>query len=693
MALPTPPSTLTSQGRCTFPETPRKPVPEKYAQTSIPIPEPEDPLVNLTYLARPVTQIIDPQSSLRDLIEACIRAAMTDSTDGDASWPLFQPLHKHTQALVDGVCLDLARALVEPDTVMIPKDGESSVLDCGDECNVRKPPTLSQEKSQEKQNWNLFSDIFTSSAKYQLFGKAQLRDMLTHVLAIPMDEALPTPNARKACVLSIWLPQVQRLAAKFLLPVRDRIAFALRHSMTSELGKEGEKGSACDGLKVSRTSHDLSLYQPSTFAPALVERLPSILSNLLAPILILRTQACHALGGCYVLDNIDFLPSTYNTLRSKPLIVRTLRSTLSAADPTHVAHGPMWVLSVLASFIVLLGPKVCADVKLTRVRYIALAYMRPASEIRTHYAKQDNDWVGMQDQDIQPTQKNFLEASSIRLDAIELVKSMIQKGSQACENGMEIVTIFVCFENTGQSWTLNKFLPHSLFSSNLGLLTVEYSGLSSVVKPIFDECSQLTDVRSLTREELSQDWVFDELIELWKIALRCLWMTEKYDLPVREIPFVPTLEFINTTRQDEEALTEQQTEPYEGTPEKDRIIPPAAAFIRPSVAFPSSTENDLEDELAVEASLVTPVVVPPLANVRRQWQLQRRASTEDVVSPTSLLPYLTLSLPHLRGSDSDTLLQTRAKRLKRMEDAELSDTSLRSSLKALEDIVISSRKW
>ncbi|KAI5982504.1 hypothetical protein EDC04DRAFT_2915553 [Pisolithus marmoratus] len=365
-------------------------MPEKYAQTSIPIPEPEDPLVNLTYLAWPVTQIINPQSSLRDLIEARIRAAMTDSTDGDASWPLFQPLHKHTQALVDGVCLDLARALVEPDTVMIPKDGESS--------RSPKKSKIGMSMAQVKlahdlctaphMGLQLFSDIFTSSAKYQLFGKAQLRDMLTHVLAIPMDEALPTPNARKACALSIWLPQVQRLAAKFLLPVQDRIAFALRRGMTSELGKEGEKGSACDGLKVSRTSHDLSLYQPSTFAPALVELLPSILSNLLAPILILRTQACHCSGrvrpwshcsatfdpprahllnSCYVLDNIDFLPSTYNTLRSKPLIVRTLRSMLSAADPTHVAHGPMWVLSVLASFIVLLGPKVCADVKLTRI--------------------------------------------------------------------------------------------------------------------------------------------------------------------------------------------------------------------------------------------------------------------------------------------------------------------------------------
>lgn len=74
--------------------------------------------------------------------------------------------------------------------------------------------------------------------------------MLTHVLAIPMADELPTPNARKTCALSIWLLQVQRLSETVLLPARDRIAFALRRGMEGELGKEGKKGSACDGLKV-----------------------------------------------------------------------------------------------------------------------------------------------------------------------------------------------------------------------------------------------------------------------------------------------------------------------------------------------------------------------------------------------------------------------------------------------------------
>ncbi|KAI6114401.1 hypothetical protein F5141DRAFT_1187942 [Pisolithus sp. B1] len=602
-------------------EHPAKPILKKYSQTFLPVPEddtrevtpePEDPLANLTYLERPVTQIFDPQSSLRNLIEAYsvlttrIRAA----------------LRKHTQAFVDGVCRDLGRALVEPDTIAI-QDDEPLVPDCGDACDAEETCSLlpSPKRSPKKKKkgmsaaqvklardlcttthvvLRLLSVIFTSSAVYQLFSEAQLRDMLTHVLAIPMAEALPTPNARKTCALSIWLLQVQRLPEEVLLPARDRIAFALRRGMEGELGKEGKKGSACDGLKAI---HDLSLYQPSTFVPAFVELLPSILSNLLAPTLTLRTQACHALGGfvlgvvalphstlhtrisntvaAFLTTSITSPPRTTksgNTVKAEPLIVRTLRSTLNAPDPAHVAHGPVWALSVLACFIVLLGPRLCTDIQLTRIvsalltlairskkssvralgcllwRCITWAYMRPPLKSE-HDAQQDNGAVDVQDQDIPLARENFWKLIRSVVDmgvgvstvaaliadehddedrlrkAIELVKSMIQKGAQACEDGMEIARIFVSFENTGQAWTLNKLLPHSLFSSHPGLLTAEYSGLSSVVRPIFDECPQLIDVRSLTREELSRDWVFDELIELWKIALSSLRMTEKHDLP------------------------------------------------------------------------------------------------------------------------------------------------------------------
>lgn len=197
-------------------EHPAKPILKKYSQTFLPIPEddtrevtpePEDPLANLTYLERPVTQIIDPQFSLRNLIEAYsvlttrIRGAVADSTDVDASWPLFQPLRKHTQAFVDGVCRDLGRALVEPDTVAI-QDDEPPVPDIGDACDVEETCSLlpSPKRSPKKKKkgvsaaqvklardlcttthavLRLLSVIFTSSAVYQLFSGKGLSSLVS----------------------------------------------------------------------------------------------------------------------------------------------------------------------------------------------------------------------------------------------------------------------------------------------------------------------------------------------------------------------------------------------------------------------------------------------------------------------------------------------------------------------------------
>lgn len=79
----------------------------------------------------------------------------------------------------------------------------------------------------------------------------QLCDMITQILALPLASELPTPNARKTCALAIWLLQAQRLPVEVLEPAKDRIAYALRRGIEGELGKEGKKGSASDGLKVT----------------------------------------------------------------------------------------------------------------------------------------------------------------------------------------------------------------------------------------------------------------------------------------------------------------------------------------------------------------------------------------------------------------------------------------------------------
>ena len=87
-------------------------------------PEPADPLVDLHYLDHPVDQILmngeDSEEALGKLIEgynvliARLRSSITEKTDADASWPIFQPLRKNREAFVDALVRDVKRALVDP---------------------------------------------------------------------------------------------------------------------------------------------------------------------------------------------------------------------------------------------------------------------------------------------------------------------------------------------------------------------------------------------------------------------------------------------------------------------------------------------------------------------------------------------------------------------------------------------------
>ena len=59
-------------------------------------------------------------------------------------------------------------------------------------------------------------------------------------------------------------------------------------------------------------------------------------------------------------------------------------------------------------------------------------------------------------------------------------------------------------EQGGQWDPTTKILPHSLFSSLSGLLSVEFTALFSVVRPIFDETASLEDLRALTKGEVTR---------------------------------------------------------------------------------------------------------------------------------------------------------------------------------------------
>ncbi|KAH9924659.1 uncharacterized protein BXZ73DRAFT_79216 [Epithele typhae] len=379
-------------------------------------PEPEDPLANLDYLQHPVSTIIALDVPLSDTINAYtslmarLRNCVSGNTDADASWPLFQPLRKHREQIVGALVRDIRQAFAEPlagsssitespSTPVLREAPSTSSLPSPCESPKKKKRGMSEEQVKRARDFcgvcqaaiKLLGLVFTLPAVYNVFEESELGFILTQVVAIPLARDIPTPNARKTCALAIWLIQTQRLPAEVLEPAKDRIAYALRRGIDGELGKEGKKGSVSDGLKAV---HDLAVYQPATFVPAFAPILSSILDNLMAPSLVIRNQACHALGGLAIAA-ASLPPSEAHTLMSvavtsrlvkdrnpsattptqrkidasptkDPILVRTLRTTLQATEPKHAAQGPVWAFSVIAHLAVLLGPTVFLHKDLTR---------------------------------------------------------------------------------------------------------------------------------------------------------------------------------------------------------------------------------------------------------------------------------------------------------------------------------------
>ncbi|KAI0322414.1 hypothetical protein OF83DRAFT_803492 [Amylostereum chailletii] len=599
-------------------------------------PEPGDPLADLHYLEWPVSQIIAPNSSLRQLVEAYsiltarIRATVSETTDKDCSWPLFQPLRKHGSVFVEALVRDLGRAMTDP------LDGapDSPVANHGSPASERtalpspvKSPKKRHGMSEEQVKYardlcttthsviKFLALIFTLPAVLELFSEFELGTILTHVLAIPLASDIPTPNARKTCALSIWFIQAQRLPVDVLLPAKDRIAYAIRRAIEGELGKEGKKGSVSDGLKAI---HDLAIYQPTTFVPAFTELLPSILDCLLAPTLALRAQASHALGGfalastrvphSYLHTRIYAEVATFITTTPEtptppsktgtpsktgspnksttldPFIVRTLRTTLNETQPSMAAQGPVWALSVMASFVVLLGSGLSTSPKLSRIlsALLSLAMRHRKSTIRgigclvwrcvawvffrpPLLTDEDDQGMDIDADDYEPSsiilpQDEYekrevywrvvrsvvdmgagiatiaaLLSSPIeddrRLDKVlQMLQIMIKKGGFAVADAMDVLARLVSSE-AACAWKWKKLLPPPLFSPNTGIFLADFTVLSNVVKPIFEWTPGAEHVRPLTQDELATEGFLDQLFDVWREALYCVSLSKEHNFP------------------------------------------------------------------------------------------------------------------------------------------------------------------
>ncbi|KAF9523903.1 hypothetical protein CPB83DRAFT_862112 [Crepidotus variabilis] len=589
-------------------------------------PEPKEILRDLTYLARPISQITsqdDPNSleALRQLIEGYnvlavrMRDAVTESAEADSTWPLFQPLRQNKAAFVDAVVRDLGRALVDP--LSLSPSTEEELPPKLSLPSPQKTPVKKKKGGMTAEQVKFARDLCTTChsviktlsvilslpALHGLFEDAQLRRILTAILAIPLSDSLPTPNARKSCALAIWLIQIQRLPATILRPAADRIAYAIRRGIDGELGKEGKKGSAHDGLKAVS---DLCKHLPEVFVPAFAQLLPSICSNLLAPTLVLRTQACHALGGFAV--NLSSLPpsiihtqvasavASYLTAPPTPIkinsptkpaecaIIRTLRATMNQQEPVNAAQGPVWGLSVLANFIVLLNSRLQTDSKVSKVvstlvglgvkhkkssvrgltalawRCLIWAYVQPPLPVSSDEESEIDDEVRQKPSQTHHTlfkimmsvldmqtgisaigailgdEESLVSEEPLRkaLSILEVMASRSGRVSfDASQTMMQLVSAVNGDADEPEAWDHHQLIPKPLLMGTGTLFTCDFKNLLQAVRPIYEEMPSLVDIRPLTREELTKDWVIDGLMTAWRSALGFLELGDTTEMPLQ----------------------------------------------------------------------------------------------------------------------------------------------------------------
>ncbi|KAG6859861.1 hypothetical protein C0995_002800 [Termitomyces sp. Mi166 len=415
-------------------------------------PEPLDPLMDLKYLIYPVKTIVEATDAteLCVLIEAyCIltvhlQAAVIGEMD-DASWPLFQPLRTHKEALVEAVVRDLGKALVDP-----------------------------AARKEEKEPIKICS----------------LRSMFTAVLAILLTDDLPTPNARKTWALAIWLIQSQPLSAAVLSPAADCITFALCCGIDGKLGKEGKKCYASDGLKAI---HDLSVHLPSVFIPAFTNALlPSMLTSLLAPSVTIRTHAAHALVllGPAAMRVLHLRVLVQLRMRNKnrnvhtltkvqePLIVQTLRTTLQATEPAHDEDGEEELDKREMEREVKLRDewwKVIASVMEMEMGVCAIAVMIGSGNVGV-LVYEPGQWVDVrlsaEEREEQPLRR-----------ALEVLCAMVGKEAPTRESAVDTMRTMVGMPPSMRRENVEAreyekeermLVPRGLFSAMPGLLTMEY---------------------------------------------------------------------------------------------------------------------------------------------------------------------------------------------------------------------------
>ncbi|TDL17228.1 hypothetical protein BD410DRAFT_704744, partial [Rickenella mellea] len=593
-----------------------------------------------TYLATPIQTILSSDASPRQLTEAYsvlsarIRAVLpTGILAGLRRVPSLDPLRSNLKAFIKAHVRDLGRILEDPVPFPAAPNTES---DTSEDMNFSGLPTPKdspkKKKGMTEEQAKYARDIchlghaairftvlvFTTNNLQFMYNDDGMAEVLDQVLAVALAPSLPTPNARKTWGLIIMTLQVMSINPDVLYKARDRIAYAIRRGIDGEMGKDGKRGPLNDGLKAIC---DLTISESYTFAPAFTKILPSILDQLLSNSPATRLHAANALGGLafgftkgkgveFLADEIKRagrhivafllespepvasqteLPRTPTSSPDWSPIVKSLRVTLRSELPAHTAQGPAWALSVISSFIILLGPKLFKNVKILKligallqlslrhnkkcIRALACAVWNPllyawdrwgalvqtAKDGESEAEKTEREEGIRIYWELAASNMSYRNGASIvrtalgnhpgvHMDyvniAILTVEKMVGSGGERADGAMNILGRIVMPPEVAEKsipGLVDRYryrsreilLPEYLFpvKAGGGMLDTEWKGLSTVATKVVAACPTHEDIRPLGPAEIGDPLVWERLMKIWKDGVAFLALEDDEGTP------------------------------------------------------------------------------------------------------------------------------------------------------------------
>ncbi|KIN99597.1 hypothetical protein M404DRAFT_30266 [Pisolithus tinctorius Marx 270] len=215
--------------------------------------------------------------------------------------------------------------------------------------------------------------IFKFPSLSSLFTIADLTDLFGDVLSIVLAKALPVFNSSKTLSLSLWILRSQCLPWAAIKPHETSLMTALRYCLT---GPKTSTDTTLDGLKV--VAHMLDRHARECFntmsqlLPLVLEHLLSqstdhrlhasgVLCSFAAPLVrefdAFSKQDRQAVSTCVFsfLRNQAALSDTPETL------IGTVQAAFKAGSLMRPGEGPVWMLTVVASLIIICGPLIFSD--------------------------------------------------------------------------------------------------------------------------------------------------------------------------------------------------------------------------------------------------------------------------------------------------------------------------------------------